>query len=293
MEDESDESSLSYRVDDISHGSAISAARLPPAEFRKVFAERDREGDESLAGLKLAKLDTEAPRVRCPRCNAMRSSYCYACLDLLPGQSRPPLARLPFRFLIVTHQKEPRSRSTGVHAAVLAPEDIALQTYRKGDNSCLPPSLFPDGRTVLLFPCGDAMTVSQLADKQAEFQATGTSYSRDPGVSESDMQQQQVDDDRAVVVVVDSTWSQARQIMGHPCIASLPRVAVGSYRTAFWRRQHLGENYLSTVEAVYYTCREFDGPAYDGRYDNLLLFFVKCRNIVRERSGTVPVPLGG
>jgi hypothetical protein len=92
------------------------------------------------------------------------------------------------------------------------------------------------------------------------------------------------------VVVVDSTWSQARQIMGHPCLQGLPRVAVADHRTAFWRRQHLGEHYLSTVEAVYYTCKEALVGEYDGRYDNLLFFFVKFRSLVRQRSGTIQCP---
>ncbi|EOD39978.1 hypothetical protein EMIHUDRAFT_223193 [Emiliania huxleyi CCMP1516] len=275
-----------FRVGDISSAAAIAKARR--SDFREVFDERDREGDARLAKLKLAPLGQESPgRERCSGCGVMRSAFCSECLAMLPGQARPEIAKLPFRFVIITHPKEPRSRSTGVHAAVLAAGCVTLRTFDKGDEACLPPELFPAGRTFLLFPSDDALTVPQLAAKR---EPAGTKAPAKARVQEGDGADEDGNAGRLVVVVIDSTWSQARQIMGHPCLQALPRVAVASHRTAFWRRQHLGENYLATVEAVYYVCTESHGDAYDGRYDNLLFFFVKFRSLVRQRIGTIPCP---
>jgi hypothetical protein len=57
----------------------------------------------------------------------------------------------------------------------------------------------------------------------------------------------------------------------------------------------LSENYLATIEAIYYLYREYaeayemDGKPYDGRYDNLLFYFKFFYNLIQHkyRNGTM------
>ena len=356
-----------------STGGADGGANRVRAAHR-TFKQRDALGDEVLATLQLDSLVCDAAvaaaaaaaaapaaatdaapgaaavaaaaaaerRRPCPRCGKKRAVYCFDCLTLLPGYSLPPLPRLPFRFLVLTHEKEPRSRSTGVHAAVLAPADVTLRTFyqdRKAapggggcgggggdDADCLPPALFPAGRTFLLFPTNEAATVAeavaaqQLAREQRQRQRREGRAMEPPGDvggegggvdGDDDGDADDDDDERLVVVVVDSTWAQSKQILRHPSIQALPKLAVSAHRTAFWRRQTLGENYLSSIEAVYHLCREHDehcsggsggcggggGDGGDGgggnnphRYDNLLALFVAIRDTIRQQKGGTPCP---
>jgi hypothetical protein len=174
----------------------------------------------------------------------------------------------------------------------------------------LPPSLFPASRTVLLFPGEGASTIQQLVNDRihhASTRPTGSgNVSSTDGSTGADAARDfnasadaGAEDSRLVVVVVDATWSQSKQILKDPALSSLPKLALGAYRTAFWRRQTLGENYLSTIEAVYYLCRGLHielNPAeeYQGQYDNLLYLFAMIRNGIRQRYvGQCPTQLKG
>ena len=102
------------------------------------------------------------------------------------------------------------------------------------------------------------------------------------------------------VYVIDSTWTQARAIYTDPRLSkirtALPHLLSGSlcapliglpschYRkitiapqkTKFWRYQKLGEQCLSSIEAIYYTYREYierKNGRYANEVDNLLFYF--------------------
>ena len=80
------------------------------------------------------------------------------------------------------------------------------------------------------------------------------------------------------IVFIDSTWHQCYKISQDERIVDLPQVIIQSRKTLFWRYQTgKPQEYLSTIEAVYYLCVDYHELVikknYAGEYDNLLFFF--------------------
>jgi DTW domain. len=50
------------------------------------------------------------------------------------------------------------------------------------------------------------------------------------------------------VVVVDSQWQKAKAVLSHPNLTKLKCVRINSSKTAFWRYQHHGDEFLATIE---------------------------------------------
>lgn len=69
-------------------------------------------------------------RVPCPKCSKSRKYFCYTCY--VPVQyldSRLPKVQLPVQIDIIKHQREIDGKSTAIHAAILAPENVNMYTY--------------------------------------------------------------------------------------------------------------------------------------------------------------------
>lgn len=65
----------------------------------------------------------------CPQCGEKSPFWCYRCLiGLVEGVNFPRVAIENFRFSILIPEAENRSRNTGPHAAVLAPDACELLT---------------------------------------------------------------------------------------------------------------------------------------------------------------------
>ena len=80
------------------------------------------------------------------------------------------------------------------------------------------------------------------------------------------------------IVFIDSTWNQCHKICQDERIQSLPQIMIHSRQTLFWRYQSgKPKEYLSTIEAIYYLCVDFQryvvNRTYEGQFDNLLFFF--------------------
>lgn len=80
------------------------------------------------------------------------------------------------------------------------------------------------------------------------------------------------------IVFIDSTWNQCYKICQDDRIQSLPQIMINSRQTLFWRYQSgKPKEYLSTIEAIYYLCVDFQiyvlNSDYEGQFDNLLFFF--------------------
>ena len=58
-------------------------------------------------------------------------------------------------------------------------------------------------------------------------------------------------------IVLESTWAGVGRILDHPSIKDLPRIKIQSEKTFFWRSQPHGVEFLATIEAIYYGCKEF------------------------------------
>ena len=76
-------------------------------------------------------------------------------------------------------------------------------------------------RTVLLFPTDDALATADIPDNINK------------------------------LVVVDSQWHKTHQMLRHPNLKGLLCVKISSYKTAFWRYQLKGDDFLSTIEGLF------------------------------------------
>jgi len=130
-----------------------------------------------------------------------------------------PRVNLPIPLHILHHPVEKLSKATGTHALVLAP---STTVHHFPD---LPP--YDPSEAVLLFPTEDAVPLSEFSDE--EFAKVKRVY------------------------VIDSTWTQARAIYTDPKVAAVRKITIAPQKTKFWRYQALGEQCLSSIEAIYYT----------------------------------------
>eukprot|EP00128_Syssomonas_multiformis_P013923 Colp12_sorted_trinity150504_noHs@12529 len=214
--------------------------------------------DSHFASLKIAsfepllKLETEG-RHACPKCKNSRMYFCYKCFCPVGDATGVPNMKLPLKCDIIKHRGEKSSKSTAIHARVLAPNDVTIYDY-PGDI----PEYPDDGKTVLLFPSKDAVDLSEI----------------DPRTVER-------------VVFIDSTWQQAGGVLRAPQLQHLKRVRIRVERTRFWRVQNLDPFNLATVEAIYYLYRHYAedfecGGNYDGRYDDLLYYFIYLYNKIQK-----------
>lgn len=69
-------------------------------------------------------------RSACSKCSKSRKFFCYSCfvpIEELKGQL--PKVRLPVQIDIIKHKKEIDGKSTAIHAAILAPDNVNIYTY--------------------------------------------------------------------------------------------------------------------------------------------------------------------
>ena len=87
------------------------------------------------------------------------------------------------------------------------------------------------------------------------------------------------------LVVIDGTWSQAKT-MCRILSTKTKCITLNSYSTKFWRFQNLSDEYLSTIEAIYYFFKEyhekFVANEYANEYDDLLYYFQVKYGIIQE-----------
>lgn len=70
--------------------------------------------------------------------------------------------------------------------------------------------------------------------------------------------------------------------------SDLPCVILAEQKTFFWRSQDKEDNYLATIEAIYYflveTFNLTSDLQYAGQYDNLMYFFVYMYRMVQKQK---------
>ncbi|KAI9250972.1 DTW domain-containing protein [Phascolomyces articulosus] len=201
-------------------------------------------------------LDTIKERTTCPTCKKSVKYFCYRCFTVVGmDRSEIPSLKLPVPLNIIKHEQELDGKSTALHSAVIAHDDVKVYSWQE-----IPEFEKPE-RTLLLFPGDDA---KRLEDIPRE------SFDR--------------------ITVIDGTWKQAGKIVREtPVLQRMQKVTIAPRKTHFWRYQQLGENHLATIEAIYYVYREFteayeiekDQP-YDGRYDNLLFYYRFFYNMIQH-----------
>lgn len=137
-------------------------------------------GEVFMASLQLASYATlsAAARAPCKACGSSRMHYCPDCHVLVGvGRGDVPTLRLPLMVDVIKHPQEPSSKSTAVHAKLLAPDQVRMFAFPD----------FPEydaTKTVLAFPADDAMDISDIPFATVER-----------------------------VVFIDSRWSQCRRML--------------------------------------------------------------------------------
>ena len=109
------------------------------------------------------------------------------------------------------------------------------------------------------------------------------------------------------VIVIESTWGKGNSVVSHDALHGLQKIRIRDRESTYWRYQELGKQYLSTLEAIYYTCVEIIGQQqqqqqqhnimngsesqrrsesaslYDGSVDDLLFFYAYQHKMIVER----------
>jgi hypothetical protein len=67
-------------------------------------------------------------RVECPSCKRMQKHFCPFCIRVLPGNKLPSV-QLPFEVVVIHHVKEPLQKSSAIHAAILAPDNVTIVEF--------------------------------------------------------------------------------------------------------------------------------------------------------------------
>jgi len=186
-------------------------------------------------------------RSNCKECGRSRKFFCYNCYIPVPELESlvPRVNKLPCKVDVIKHQMEGDAKSTAIHAAVIAPENVKIYTYPDF------PDYETDGRVALVYPGEEAVAMTSLTSKKgAEIEK---------------------------LVFIDSTWSQAKHIFKDPRLQGLPCVMLRTRNSVFWRYQRgKPDDHLATIEAIYYALIDLDrcrDEIYDGHYDDLLFFF--------------------
>jgi hypothetical protein len=93
------------------------------------------------------------------------------------------------------------------------------------------------------------------------------------------------------LIVIDASWTTASQVFKvRPEFSRIPSIIHLSSKneTLFWRGQSISRSFLSSCEAIYVFLREvFDcvnkNAVYDGRYDDILYYFVWNRQVINDK----------
>ncbi|EZA56690.1 hypothetical protein DMN91_000159 [Ooceraea biroi] len=239
-------------------------------------------------------LKTIEGRTCCESCRKSRKYFCYTCCTPVIDRRYFPRVKLPIKIDIIKHPNEVDGKSTAIHAAILAPDDVTIYRYPEF------PKTLNKEETILIFPSKDASSIEALFAESVK--EGDTSVERDL--------QAEFPVKRAIFI--DSTWQQTKQIYRDKRFRGIRCVILKSRISQFWRHQKKSPRwYLATIEAIhqflvelhscvfgrvegYATdlgsavsngerdsvanderangCTEVD-RRYNGQYDNLLYFF--------------------
>lgn len=204
-------------------------------------------------------------RLLCPSCLRRRSIYCYTCAQFMTNEGQNleiPRMNLPFHVDIIKHVSELDSKSTALHAKLLAPDRVTLYSYPDELNSF--EKAFNDETSLLLFPSDRSISIEEVNWSKIER-----------------------------LIVLDGTWNQVHGMTLHPYLQKVSYVRIEHAETLFWRSNGRGRsdrpNLLATIEAIYHFFRQHATTtkgSYEGQYDNLLFLFVHTYNKVRQNMSS-------
>lgn len=181
-------------------------------------------------------------RTPCPKCSRRVHVYCPFCLTPVIQDPRLPTIDLPIGVDIIRHSRETVKKSTGLHAAIIAPEQVRHFTFPNVPDSD------PD-TTYILYPTDDA-----------------------PFIDELDLNQV------SRVIIIENTWQGSKKILEHEKLRNIKPVKIRNEVSLYWRHQEVGNDCLATIEAIYYFfVQHWKGAhpdeEYEGIFDDLLLLY--------------------
>lgn len=256
--------------------------------LEKVFESYSIDSHDPLTGLK---------RSKCSNCGASRMYFCYKCHIYTKGidTSLVPCLKLPFKIDIIKHKKEVDGKSTAIHAALLAPDDVKIYMYPmipdySKEEAIL---LFPNKNAVCLNECFESLIktgVKRKADEDLletenkKFKLTGRAEEND---SCKELTAVLTDFMFDKVIFIDSTWNQCYSIVTDERLAKLKTVRLHERKTVYWRHNmdDMPDTYLATIEAIHafvVSAHKLMYGAYDGEYDNLLYFYSYFHKMVHN-----------
>ncbi|XP_011874213.1 PREDICTED: DTW domain-containing protein 1 [Vollenhovia emeryi] len=255
-------------------------------------------------------------RRKCDFCQKSRLYFCYTCYHPLIPCKYYPRVKLPIKIDIIKHPREIAGKSTAVHAAIIAPEDVKIYTYPNF------PEILNKEDTVLVFPSKDSSKNLSVEDL----------FTREEGKCDASQGRSNKAEDAFPIkraIFIDSTWQQTKSIYKDHRLRELRCVILNARISQFWRHQKKSPRwYLATIEAIHqflvelHTCAlgveeeyvKFDGlkeperlkldysekkdiylsklycitnseermQKYNGQYDNLLYFFKLMYEMIHD-----------
>lgn len=187
--------------------------------------------------------------------------YCYTCRrakkTCLCGSIRPFATRM--RFVILMHSKEARKQKTGTarlaklcltNAELLVGTDF---THNERVNSLLQD---PSYNPFVLYP----------GPKAVNFKTPGNAFATEGKT--------------LLIFVIDGTWNCAQSLLFRSKnISALPRLSFSSsYVSQFAIKKQPMQHCVSTIEAIYYLCKEAEEAGYENlnaQNENLMVVFKK------------------
>ncbi|KAE9533820.1 hypothetical protein AGLY_008899 [Aphis glycines] len=202
-------------------------------------------------------------RQPCRKCSKSRKYFCYTCYTLNDDvENKIPMLELPFKIDIIKHSREIAGKSTAIHAALLAPNDVTIYIYPDM------PRYTEDDKVILVYPGKSAVTLQDF-------------YSSSKKQEDSKEYNKQKTSSKFIThaLFIDSTWNQSNGILKDPIIRGLPCIKLQIRLSQFWRHQKGSPRwFLATIEAIHQLLVEFtetdvetNGPPKN--YDNMLFFF--------------------
>ncbi|CAI6357233.1 unnamed protein product [Macrosiphum euphorbiae] len=202
-------------------------------------------------------------RQPCRKCSKSRKYFCYTCYTLNADiENKIPTLKLPFKIDIIKHSREIAGKSTAIHAALLAPNDVTIYIYPDM------PRYTEDDKVILVYPGKSAVTLQDF-------------YSSNKKQEDSEVHTKKNTSHKFMThaLFIDSTWNQSNGILKDPIISELPCIKLQIRLSQFWRHQKGSPRwFLATIEAIHQLLVEFTETDVEANeppqnYDNMLFFF--------------------
>mmetsp|Transcript_68904 Transcript_68904/g.138534 ORF Transcript_68904/g.138534 Transcript_68904/m.138534 type:complete len:414 (-) Transcript_68904:97-1338(-) len=196
-------------------------------------------------------------RAQCPSCAVHRRFYCFYCKTLVavPSEMLPTiLSADPLPLTVDVILRDEPSKSTGIYAAVMAPQSTRVVRYPEdledssvgaedtktssnnvaGESTRDRPEIEYDPRTtVILYPSERSVTMGEI-----------------PVAELAQLRK---------VLVVDTTWQKTGGVLLHRKLRHLRHIRLANppEESLFWRYHNQGAGRVSTIEALVLVLSEF------------------------------------